>query len=67
MNQRTRIIAEFVLIGLSILCIVMFVAQHFMASPRPAWHRDLAWLALAFVFAAETVRGRRRRRMRNLH
>jgi hypothetical protein len=66
MTQRTRKIVELLLIGLSILCIVMFVAQHFMNSPRPSWHRDLAWLALAFVFAAETVRGRRRRRMRNL-
>ena len=51
-----------VMIGVSIILIVTFLVQHFM-SPRPAGHRDMAWLALAFVIASEIVRGRRRRRV----
>ena len=65
MTQRTRNILEYVLIGMSILCVVTFVVQHFMTTPRPSWHRDLAWLALAFVIASGIVRGRVRRATRN--
>ena len=65
MTQRTRNTIEYVLIAASILCVVTFVVQHFMASPRPSWHRDLAWLALAFVIASGVVRGRVRRARQN--
>ena len=65
MTQRTRNIIEYVLIGVSILCVVTFVVQHFMTSPRPSWHRDLVWLALAFVIASGVVRGRTRRARQN--
>jgi hypothetical protein len=61
MTQRTRKIIEFVLIGVSVLLIVMFVAEHFMTEPRPSWHKDLPFLALAFVIASGWARGRRRR------
>ncbi len=62
MTQRTRNIIANVLIVVSVFCIVTFVVQHFMTTPRPTWHRDLASLALGFVIASELVRGRRRRR-----
>lgn len=62
MTQRTRNIIANVLIVVSIFCIVTFVVQHFMTTPRPSWHRDMVWLALAFVIAADIVRGRLRRR-----
>jgi hypothetical protein len=60
MTQRTRNIIANVLIGMSILMVVTFVAQHFMTTPRPPWHRDLAFSALAVVIASELVRGRSR-------
>jgi hypothetical protein len=67
MSQRTRGITVIVLIGICIACIVTFIVQHFMSSPRPSWHKELPWLALAFVSAAELARGSRRRRaMRKL-
>jgi hypothetical protein len=67
MTQRTRNIIANVLLGVSILFIVGFLAQHFMTPPRPSWHKDLAWLGLASVSASELVRGRlRRRAMQNL-
>ncbi len=60
MNQQTRnIIANF-LLGVTILFAVVFVVQHFMTPPRPSWHKDMAWLALASVMASELARGRRR-------
>jgi len=62
MNQRTRNIIANILVGLSILFIVVFLAQRFMTSPRPSWHKDLAWLGLASVIASEIMRGRTRRR-----
>jgi hypothetical protein len=62
MTQRTRNIIANSFVGVSFLFVVMFVAQHFMAAPSPTWHRDLAWLALAFVIASDLVRGWRRRR-----
>jgi hypothetical protein len=62
MTQRTRNIIANAFLVLSVVCIVTFVARHFMTRPHPSWHRDLAWLALAFVSASELVRGRRRRR-----
>ncbi|HEY4216462.1 MAG TPA: hypothetical protein VGM67_04960 [Gemmatimonadaceae bacterium] len=62
MTQRTRNIIANILIGVSILCIVTFVVQHFMTTPRPPWHKDLAWLAIAFVIASDLARGSRRRR-----
>jgi hypothetical protein len=58
MNQRARIIIANILLGLSIVCIVAFLVEHFMTPPRPFWHKDLAWLALAFVIASGVVRGR---------
>ena len=65
MTQRTgNIIANF-LIGASVLFIIAFVTQHFMTPPRPSWHKDLAWLALASAIASELVRGRRGRVMQN--
>lgn len=67
MIQRTRIITANVLLGVSVLFIVAFVVQHFQTPPRPSWHKDLAWLALAFAIASEPLRGRARRRaMQNL-
>jgi hypothetical protein len=67
MTQRTRTIIANILLGVSILFIVAFLAQHFMTPPRPSWHKDLVWLGLASVSASELVRGRRRRRaMQNL-
>ena len=67
MSQRTRTITVLVLIGICIACLATFVVQHFMTSPRPSWHKELPWLALAFVSAAELARGSRRRRaMRRL-
>ena len=65
MSQHTRDVISNILFGVSLLCVVTFVVQHFMTSPRPSWHRDLAFLGLAFVSAAEAVRGRRRRRMQD--
>lgn len=62
MTQRTRNIIANTLVGMSILMIVTFLVQHFMTPPRPSWHKDLVWLALASVIASEPVRGRRRRR-----
>jgi len=62
MIQRTRNIIANTLLGVSILCIVAFVAQRLMTAPRPPWHKDLAWLGLASVTASEIVRGRMRRR-----
>ena len=61
MTQRTRNIIANILFGVSILCVVAFLVQHFMTVPRPPWHKDLSFLALAFVIASEGVRGRRRR------
>ena len=58
MTQRTRNIIANVLLGVSILFIVAFVVQHFMAPPRPSWHKDLVWLAIASVIASDLVRGR---------
>jgi hypothetical protein len=66
MTQRTRNIIANILVGVSILCVVAFIAQHYMTLPRPSWHKDLAWLAIAFVIASDLARGRRRRTMRNL-
>jgi hypothetical protein len=65
MTQRTRNIVANILVGVSILLIVAFLAQRLMTAPRPSWHKDLAWLALASVIASELVRGRRRRAMEN--
>jgi hypothetical protein len=62
MTQRTRNIISNAFLALSVVSIVVFVAQHFMSRPRPSWHRDLSWLALAFVSASAFARGRRRRR-----
>ena len=62
MTQRTRNIIANVLLGVTVLLIVEFVRQHFMAAPHPSWHNDLPWLALAFVIASDLVRGRLRRR-----
>ena len=62
MTQRPRSIIANILVGVSILFIVAFLAQHFMTGSRPSWHKDLAWLGLASVTASELVRGRRRRR-----
>jgi hypothetical protein len=60
MTQRTRNIIALTLIGVSLLMIVTFVAQHFM-NPRPAWHKDLVWLALSAAILSGAVRGRRGR------
>jgi hypothetical protein len=65
MTQRTRDIIALALLGVSILLIGAFVAQHFMTAPRPSWHKDLAWLGLASVTASALVRGRRRRAMQS--
>ncbi len=62
MTQRTRIIISNVLIGVSIVCIVTFVVQHFMTPPRPFWHEDLAWIGLVCATVSRVVRGRPRRR-----
>ncbi len=62
MTQRTRNVIANVLLGVSILFIVVFVAQHFMSSPRPSWHKELAWSAPILVVASDLVRGRLRRR-----
>ena len=68
MTQPTRNTIANVLLGVSILFIVAFLAQHFMTPPHPSWHKDLAWLGLASVSASELVRGRlRRRTMQNLN
>ena len=66
MTQRTRSIIANIVLGVSLLFIVAFVVQHFMTPPHPSWHKDLPWLALAFVSVSEVVRGRRRRAMQNL-
>jgi hypothetical protein len=60
MTQPRRNVIANVMLGVSILLIITFVVQHFM-TPRPASHKDMAWLALAFSLASELVRGRRRR------
>jgi hypothetical protein len=62
MTQRKRSTMANVLLGVSILCIGAFVVQHFMPSTVQTWHKDLAWLALAFATASEVARGRLRRR-----
>ncbi len=62
MTQRTRNIVANILLVVSILFVVAFLAQRFMTPPRPSWHKDLVWLGLAAVIAAEIVRGRTRRR-----
>jgi hypothetical protein len=67
MTQRMRNIIANALIGVSILCIVAFTAQHFMTLPRPSWHKDLVWLAIAFVIASDLARGRRRRARQDLN
>jgi hypothetical protein len=61
MTQRTRNIIATSLLVASILFIAAFVAQHFMTPPRPSWHSDLPWLAVAFATAARLARGRPRR------
>ena len=66
MTQRTRNIIANVFLGLTVLFAVTFVAQHFMTQPRPSWHNDLPWLALAFVIASDLVRGRLRRARQKL-
>jgi hypothetical protein len=63
MTQRTRNIIANVMVGVTILLLVAFVTAHFMSASRPAWRKELPWLALAFVTASEIVRGRRRRTM----
>jgi len=50
------------LIVLSILFLAVFVAQHFMAPPRPAWHKDLGSLGLVSAILAGAVRSREGRR-----
>lgn len=61
MTQQTRnTIANF-LLGMSMLLIVAFVAQHFMTS-RPSWHDDLVWTAVAVMALSRIVRGRQRAR-----
>lgn len=62
MTQRTRNIIAGVFLGVSVLMIIAFVVQHFM-TPRPSWHKELPWLALAFVSVSGIVRGRARRAM----
>jgi hypothetical protein len=63
MTQRTRNIMANLLAAVCILLIVAFVVQHFTTPPpRPSWHKDLAWLALACATASELARGRSRRR-----
>jgi hypothetical protein len=62
MTQRTRNIIANVLLGVSILLIAAFVAQHFMTPLRPSWHTDLAWLGIASMIASRLVRGRASRR-----
>ncbi len=62
MTQRTGSIIAKILLGVATLFIVAFLVQHFMTPLRPSRHKDLAWLALAFVTASELVRGRLRRR-----
>ena len=58
MTQQTRRMLANVLLGVSLLCILAFVIQHFMTSPRPAWHNYLVWVALACTWAAHFARGR---------
>ena len=65
MTQRTRNIIANIVLGVGVLFIIAFVAQHFMTPPRPSWHTDLPWLGLASVIASEVVRGRRRRAMQS--
>lgn len=60
MTQRTRTIIANILLGVSILMIVAFIAQHFMTPARPSWHKDLAWLGIAGMSASRLVRGRPR-------
>lgn len=62
MTQRTRDITANSLLCVGALLVLAFVAEHYLTSPRPSWHHDLPFLALAFVMAAELVRGRLRRR-----
>jgi hypothetical protein len=62
MTQHTRDVTANSLLGVSMLLVLTFVAQHFMTSPRSSWHEDLPYIALAFVSASELVRGRMRRR-----
>jgi hypothetical protein len=58
MTQRTRNIIANILLGVTILLIVAFVVQHFMAPPPPSWHKDLVGLGLASTIASDLVRGR---------
>jgi hypothetical protein len=60
MTQRTRNIIADVLFGISILTVVVFIATHFMPSPRPSWRTNLLLFGVVCLVASRPVRGRPR-------
>jgi Tfp pilus assembly protein PilV len=62
MTQQWPHLLALVLLGVGILSLVAFIAQHFMAPLRPSWHEDPAWLWLASLAASRLVLGHARRR-----
>ena len=46
--QTGRLIAK-IFLGMSILMLLVFVAQDLTNAPRPSWHQDLGWLGFAFL------------------
>ena len=58
MTQQTRNTIANALLALCVVFLAVFVAQHFMTSPRPSWHKDLVMFGLICVIASRMARGR---------